>query len=164
MKKFRIYIILGLLCAFAIGWGLCRSCTPKPQPAEPIIKRDTVIIRDTIRPSVPKPQVVTVVRRDTVRLAVVPEPDATAPPDSVQVEIPISQSVYQTDDYRATVEGYDARLVDMEIYRQITVITNTVPKWKSPRWALTIGPGVGYGPNGWQPYIGVSVGFVIFSK
>ena len=164
MKSAIIWITWAFGIGVAGGFIICRSCTPEPTPADPIIKRDTVVIRDTVRPPVPKPQIVTVVRRDTVRITVVQDVEDKPLTDTVRVEIPISRSIYKTDDYKATIEGYNARLVDMELYRRTTVITNTVPKLKSPRWALTVGPGIGYGPNGWRPYIGASVGFVILSR
>jgi hypothetical protein len=80
------------------------------------------------------------------------------------VIIPISQSVYKTDDYTATIEGYRARLVDIELYPKTVTITNTVTKTRAPHWALTAGTGVGYGRNGVEPFIGISFGYVIWSK
>ena len=171
------YIVL-LIVAFILGALFFRTCSPKAAPPEPTIQRDTVVIRDTIRPPVPKPEVITVVRYDTVRpqakpiegvtpaLATVTLPEDTIPritPEN-DVIIPITQNTYKTEDYTAVVEGYRPRLVSIELYPKTTTITNTITKTRSPRWALTVGPGVGYGPNGVQPYVGVTVGFVLWSK
>ena len=73
-------------------------------------------------------------------------------------------NVYRTDDYAAVVEGYRPRLVSSELYPKITTVTNTITNTRSPRWALTVGPGVGYGPGGIRPYIGVNVGIVLWSR
>lgn len=174
--KQGVYIVL-LIAAFVLGAMTFRACGPNATPAEPTIQRDTVVIRDTIRPPVPKPEVKPV-RYDTVRpqnrpaedaipnVAAVPLPEDTIPritPEN-DVIIPITQSTYKTEDYTAVVEGYRPRLVSIELYPKTTTITNTVTNTRSPRWALTVGPGVGYGPNGVQPYIGVSLGFVLWSK
>lgn len=136
------------------------------QPDSPIIskptKTDTVVVRDTIREFVPVPVVQTVVRYDTVRVAL-PAADSL-PGDSVAVSVPIERKTYETENYRAVIEGYKPSLVEMEVYRQSAIVTNTVIQPKQPRWALTVGPGVGYGPRGMQPYIGVSFGFVLWSK
>lgn len=171
------YIVL-LIVAFILGALFFRTCSPNAKPPEPTIQRDTVVIRDTIRPPVPKPEVITVVRYDTVRpqakpvegvtpaLATVTLPEDTIPritPEN-DVIIPITQNTYKTEDYTAIVEGYRPRLVSIELYPKTTTITNTITKTRSPRWALTVGPGVGYGPNGVQPYVGVTVGFVLWSK
>jgi hypothetical protein len=80
------------------------------------------------------------------------------------VIIPITRNTYKTEDYTAVVEGYRPRLISMELYPKTTTITNTITKIRSPRWALTVGPGVGYGPKGVQPYIGITVGFVLWSR
>jgi hypothetical protein len=137
-----------------------------------------VVISDTIRPPVPKPEIIRVVRYDTVRLQAKPVEDVTPalttvtlPEDTIpritpenDVIIPIAQNTYKTEDYTAIVEGYRPRLVSIELYPKTTTITNTVTETNSPRWALTVGPGVGYGPNGVQPYIGITLGFVLWSK
>ena len=121
-----------------------------------------MFVRDTIREPIPVPIVRTVVRYDTVRVAF-PAVDSL-PGDSAAVVLPIERKTYETEDYRAVVEGYKPSLVEMEVYRQSAIVTNTVVQPKRPRWALTVGPGVGYGPRGVQPYVGVSFGFVIWSK
>ena len=175
--KQGIYIVL-LVVAFILGALFFRTCIPNSTPPEPTIQRDTVVIRDTIRPPVPKTEVIMVVRYDTVRpqakpvegltpeLATVALPEDTMPritPEN-DVIIPITQNTYKTEEYMAVVEGYRPRLVSIELYQKTTTITNTITKTRSPRWALTIGPGIGYGPNGVQPYVGVTLGFVLWDR
>jgi hypothetical protein len=167
---YKTIILCLALTLIVTNIGPCQQSKRQPEPA---IQRDTVIIRDTIRPEVPEPEVIRVVRYDTVRPQAEPVGDVTpvavgitltedtVPPEN-GVIIPITQSTYKTEDYTAIIEGYRPRLVSMELYRKTTTITNTVTR--SPRWALTVGPGIGYGPNGVQPYVGVSVGFVLWSK
>lgn len=171
------YIAL-LVVAFILGALFFRACSPGAEPPEPTIQRDTVVIRDTIRPPVPKPEVITVVRHDTIRPQIKPvegitsdRATVTIPGDTMPritpenaVIIPITQNTYTTEDYTAVVEGYRPRLVSIELYPKTMTITNTVAKTRSPRWALTVGPGVGYGPNGVQPYVGVTVGLVLWGK
>jgi hypothetical protein len=173
----------GIILLAIVALLLCillffRTCSPNATPPEPAIQRDTVVIRDTLRPSVPKPEVITVVRYDTIRLQIRPVEDITTtrttiaiPEDTIpqitsenDVIIPITRNTYKTEDYTAVVEGYKPRLASIELYPKTTTITNTITKTRSPRWALTVGPGVGYGPNGVQPYIGVTVGFVLQLK
>lgn len=170
-------IIVMLLVAVACGLTL-RIIRPPALYPEPTIQRDTVVIRDTIRPTVPEPEIITVVRYDTIRprmkpvegitpvMATVTLHEDTMPritPEN-DVIIPITRNTYKTEDYTAVIEGYRPRLVSIEIYPKTTNITNTITKTRSPRWALTAGPGIGYGPNGVQPYVGVTVGFVLWSK
>ena len=163
--KTNVLIILTLL---AIGFfaGLffrgCDGCAPE---IVTITVRDTVIVHDTIRPKIPAPLVVTVVRYDTLKI----HADTTiACADSTQpsMVIPIEQKEYITDDYRAIVEGYKPRLVDIELYRQTVFINKntTTTITAHPRWAVIAGVGTGWTPIGFQPQIGVNVGYVIWSK
>ncbi|WP_300856802.1 DUF6808 domain-containing protein [uncultured Rikenella sp.] len=155
-------LITVLLVAAVIAcWFLWSRRPDSPIESEPA-RTDTVVVRDTIREPIPVPVVRTVVRYDTVLVAL-PAVDSL-PEDSAAVVLPIERKTYETEDYKAVVEGYKPSLVEMEIYRQSTIVTNTVVQRKRPRWALTVGPGVGYGPRGVQPYVGVSFGFVLWSK
>ncbi|WP_300601165.1 DUF6808 domain-containing protein [uncultured Rikenella sp.] len=158
MKNLMTVLLVVAVIAGCFLWSRWPGSPIKSEPA----RTDTVVVRDTIREPIPVPVVRTVVRYDTVRVAL-PAVDSL-PGDSAAVVLPIERKTYETEDYRAVVEGYKPSLVEMEIYRQSTTITNTVMQPKRPRWALTVGPGIGYGPHGVQPYVGASFGFVLWSK
>lgn len=171
MRSVLIGFVAGLAAVFGLTWAV-RSCDRRATPGADEIRRDTVIVYDTIRPPIPEPIIRTVVRYDTLRPQDKPVGDTippltadTLPGDTTpSVIVSIERKVYETEDYRATVEGFRPQLVSMEIYRKTSTITNTVTAKTRPRWALTLGPGVGYGPKGVQPYVGVSFGFVLWSK
>ena len=73
------------------------------------------------------------------------------------VDVPISEKHYVSENYRATVRGYRADLVDIWIKQRETIVT--VPYRK--HWTWTIGPQAGFGitPEGWRPYAGVGATF-----
>lgn len=77
--------------------------------------------------------------------------------DSVEVEIPITQKIYDDSLYRAWVSGYDVRMDSIEVYTRTREIRIPVPfAAKRKRWGLGLHAGYGY-PNGW--YIGVGITF-----
>lgn len=87
-------------------------------------------------------------------------------PDSAEVEIPITQKVYEDSLYRAYVSGYNPSLDSLIIFPQhdITTITNnyTCPKPRQKRWG--IGIHVGYGVTiantpQFAPYIGFGISY-----
>lgn len=143
---------------------------PKEQPA---IVRDTVktveYIHDTIR--LAASEAVGTEQATLPLVAVVPQPPSPvdssvvapehppAAPDSATVEIPIERRTYEGENYRAVVEGYNPKLVDIWIAAPTTTITEV--RTKTKHWSVTIGPQVGYGftPKGWQPYAGIGVTF-----
>lgn len=86
--------------------------------------------------------------------------DATANKDSMRLELPIVQSVYEDTTYKAYVSGIYPRLDSIFVYPRREVVTIKKPP---KRWH--IGPTIGYGitPQGFQPYIGVSVTYSILS-
>lgn len=137
--------ILAALMAIlaAIGWLRPR----KAVPAETV--RDTLIVRDTLRDTVPRPVLVRFDHWDTLRVAVRTTDTLR---DSVYIPIPIERREYRTEDYRAVVSGYRPRLDLMEVYRKTRTVTVTE---KPKRWG--IGPTAGFGiPGGWYVGIGVS--------
>ena len=87
-------------------------------------------------------------------------------PDSVAVEIPITQKVYEDSLYRAYVSGYRPNLDSLIIFprHDITTVTNgyTYPKSRQKRWG--IGIHVGYGMTmsrtpQFTPYIGFGISY-----
>lgn len=163
MKK-----ILFTLLVFGLLVGMVYLIYPKAKEettsittTDTIRISDTVIVFDTITVSKPVTKYVEIVRIDTVAII-----------DSIVITVPIEQKTYQTADYKAIIEGYKANLLSLDIYRQKTYIFDTVlinnattiTKIKNPRFALSLGPGIGYAPKGFQPYVGVHVGWVIWSR
>jgi hypothetical protein len=116
---------------------------------------------DTIRDTVLVPKIKYIARIDTVLLRV--------PGDTIQVEVevPIERKTYQTEDYKAEIEGFRPSLVSMELYRQTQAITQirTVAVPDRKRWGVGIQAGYGVGLQGGQvktfPYIGVGVSYDI---
>lgn len=126
------------------------------------VRRDTVILRDTLAVPVPTPERVEIIRRDTCWL-VRCDTVQTADTLRVPVVVPIERKVYATADYRAVVEGYRPQLVSMELYRQTQVVTNTVTT-KPKRWGVGIQAGYGFMPitGKFEPYIGVGIQYSIW--
>lgn len=115
---------------------------------------DTVIKFDTIKIIQPKYVYREVVRYDTVKTTI----------------IPIEQRTYSDITYTAVIEGYKPSLLKLDIYQKTTHIfdtiriNNTITRYKQPKWAITAGVGVGTNGRAVTPYVGVSVGYVLWSK
>jgi hypothetical protein len=164
--KYVILVALIALVAGLFSGAMYQRATT--QPVETIV-RDTVTVRDTVRMEVPKPVYVAVVHYDTV-----PAPTAADSVDNAAtglglsqagaIVVSIEQKTYSTPDYKAVIEGWRSNLVSMEVYPKTTTIRETVTKLKAPRWSITVGPGVGWDGQKIRPYVGVTAGFVLWSK
>lgn len=82
--------------------------------------------------------------------------------DSVSISIPITQSLYETEDYRAYVSGYNARLDSLFVTSRQTVVRIRDPV-KKKRFSIGIQAGYGMTPKGFQPYIGLGVSVNLFN-
>jgi hypothetical protein len=154
MKTLRVAIVAALIltAAFLAGrWT--KHC-----PAVPVSSRvDTVTVRDTVRDTVLVPTTRYLVRLDTIRVKIAG--------DTVYVdaEVPIEQRTYQTDDYRAVVEGFRPSLVSMEVYRQTHYITKleTIEVPDRKRWGIGLNASYGAtlhdGKVMHAPFLGVGV-------
>lgn len=83
--------------------------------------------------------------------------------DSVTVQIPITQRVYETERYRAVVSGYQPSLDDLLIYQPSQVVRI---KDKPKRWGIGVQVGYGMTVKGtpqFAPYIGVGVSYNLFT-
>lgn len=87
-------------------------------------------------------------------------------PDSIAVDIPITQKVYEDSLYRAYVSGYRPSLDSLILFprHNITTVTNgyTYPKPRQKHWG--IGIHVGYGMTmsrtpQFTPYIGFGISY-----
>lgn len=79
------------------------------------------------------------------------------PPDCVAVCVPISQSVYSGENYRAWVSGYDAKLDSIEVYRKEVTLQR-----KQGRIGCVVGVGLGTTGKDVAPFVGVTIGYRLF--
>ena len=153
-----ILVILALFAVFYAGRLSTRSDNAKV--------RDTITIYDTMRYIAPQVTARSNARFEVYQLprvrvlpplAVTDIRDTVTIVDTVQVYVPIERVVYSTDQYYAIVEGYQAKLVQLDIYNATKVVRETVTKRK--HWGVSVGIQGGYGitPKGMQPYAGVGV-------
>lgn len=154
----NVVIALALIAVAFLLWR--RSV--KPEIVE-IHRKDTVVVRDTVRETVLVPKVRYLTRVDTVLLPV--------PGDTVEVPVlvPISRKVYEGEDYRAVVSGFRASLDTLDIFRKTQTVTNTVVQrvevpGKPKRWGIGVSAGYALTPQGVKPYIGagISYSFITF--
>ncbi len=123
------------------------------------IQCDTVVIRDTIRDTVPRYRDRYITRIDTVFLS---------PPDSLhqkhEVVIPIEQRTYVTEDYHAIVEGYNPSLTYMEVYKKTEYINRTeyIRERKKNRFNFGVQVGIGTTGKEISPYIGLGLQYNLF--
>ena len=158
-----------LICA---AYGIYTFVRPATSSAPPPVRRDTLIIRDTLRLSRPVPVREEVVRYVTVRVAADSSNLANIGKDSADVLIddtakmvmlPITQKMYRDSSYTAWVSGYAAALDSIEVYPRTLIVRQTAPPAAKPRrWSVGVQGGYGLTPKGLQPYVGVGVGFRIF--
>jgi len=154
----NVVIALALIAAaFLLG-----RRSVKPEIVK-IHRKDTVVVRDTVRETVLVPKVRYLTRVDTVLLKV--------PGDTVEVPVlvPISRKVYEGEDYRAVVSGFRASLDTLDIFRKTQTVTNTVVQrvevpGKPKRWGIGVSAGYALTPQGVKPYIGagISYSFITF--
>lgn len=154
-----INIIAGiavLVLVFYIGRHTAR--TPIPES-----RVDTLIVYDTIHDPYPVETVRYVTRIDTVLCTL------QLPADTVErvtyVTLPIEKITYETDDYKAVIEGYKSRLLSMDIYRQTTYI-DRVERYKTKsRWGIGVHVGYGYDVKNTQltPYVGLGLHYNILT-
>lgn len=129
------------------------------------LKTDTIytVYVDTIPYYKPVPKDSVVIRYVTGSLPVadVREVDFPNKSDSVRVEIPITQKVYEDSIYTAYVSGYHAQL-DSMVFRLPHIETTVTQKMKPKRWNVGVQTGYGIGKNGFFPYIGIGIQYKIW--
>lgn len=117
-----------------------------------VIRRDTLVIRDTV------PEKVYITRTDTLRMT-------TTKHDTVFIEVPIS--MYEFTDgknYKARISGFRVELEEMTLFPQTMerTIKETVSD-RSKRWGIGIQAGYGMTRAGLSPYVGVGICYNLFS-
>ena len=144
------WLLVALLLALCL-WGWMR-----PSVKETRTVRDTVVIRDTLRDTVPRPLLVRFDHWDTIHFPVPIYEGTDTVRDTLFIPVPIEQKEYRTEDYHAIISGYRPSLDLMEVFRKTQTVT-VVQKPK--RWGLGLQAGAGW-PTGW--YVGVGISYDIW--
>lgn len=179
LTKFLVYALVGVLLCLNVY-----QCHRGKQIPTLGVYTDTLTVYDTIPVYKPVPRDSVVIRYITEKLPAVPKiqesvgnfgnsvpkPTETVPKstdlvknDSIEVQIPITQTTYETDTYRAVISGYRASIDTLLFYQP----TKTIQVREKPkRWS--IGIQAGYGVTLTQtpqlaPYIGIGVSYNLFS-
>ena len=166
--------IIGIIFLLSVALNIYHFATESSSSA---ITSDTtrVTVYDTIPFIKPKPKDSVVVRYVTEVVSVVDTTETVTDSikvgtdctlfDDIEVEIPITQKVYEDSTYKAYVSGYKPSLDSIFFYPK-TEVQTIVKKTKPKRWG--IGVQVGYGltlqpqPK-FSPYIGVGISYNIFN-
>lgn len=129
--------------------------------------KDTVSVTvvDTVTYDKPVAKDSLVVRYVRVRVPVVRDTLHSIYTDTIQVDMPVTQKRYEDSTYTAWVSGYEPSLDSIRVYARKDVVTiNKIIKEPPNRFVVSFNVGYGLTPqNGLQPYIGIGVGYKLFS-
>lgn len=152
-------IIISFAAGAAAGFLAMSKCAGGAETAAGVIMTDTVTMTDTVLVEMPVEKIRTVVRTEVRPMAL-----AADTTDTVAVRVGMERKVYQTDDYRAVVSGYEASLDTLLLRRELTRVTLTSATAASKRrWGVSVTAGVALTPAGVQPMIGVGVSYRLVS-
>lgn len=154
MKK-----ILGVLLCISVVLNIVLYIEHGKIKSEKVCDTTKVTVVDSVKKSFPVPVDSFVVRYITKSLPVARD-SATKQlgNDSVKVQIPISQKVYEDTLYRAYVSGYEPNLDSITIKQRTTYITRTI-RDKESRFRIGLQAVYGLTPKGMMPYVGVGLSY-----
>ena len=154
MKK-----VLGVLLCISVILNIVLYLEHSSFRCEKVCDTTKVTVVDSVKKSFPVPVDSFVVRYITKSLPIASD-SATKQlrSDSVKVQIPISQKVYEDTLYKAYVSGYEPKLDSITIKQKTTYITHTI-RDKESRFRIELQAGYGLTPKGMQPYVGVGLSY-----
>lgn len=152
--KIKDILFLGgliLLAAVSFDFGYKYGKKAAILPVE--TRADTLVVRDTIREILPVYKDRTITRTEWVQVS-----DTIHHHDTLFVALDFERKVYESEDYRAVVEGYRPVLSEIAVYPKTTYITTKETEIR--RWSagITIGPGILYDGIGLHGGIGIVAG------
>lgn len=175
IKHSLIFLLVGLVLGGIIGYFFGRNSVSVGKPSVKI-ERDTVTLHDTIPDYMPAAKDSGLVRWMVLRVPVekatpaehVADVGNMIVRDTIEVEVPVTQKHYETENYQAWVSGYRPNLDSIEVYQREKIITETVTvtqKAKSKHWGIGFTGGYGYDFNTktGAPFVGVGLSYNIFS-
>lgn len=134
MRKIIPYVAM-IVLGMVGGW-LCRGCFHADKT--PIVQKDTIVYRDTIRESYPLE-----VNKEVIRKEYVIVRDTVRIKDTLYLSLPMERRVYGSDDFYAEVTGYKPSLDYIEVFPKTKIITERIVE-KRKMNSLSTGVELGY--------------------
>jgi hypothetical protein len=158
MNKLIAILALIIFVGCVVGAFFFGRATTRTDIVRTEVERDTIVVRDTIVQYYPQEVARVVVKTERVEVPIVVRDTIR---EVVEVELPIEEREYKSEEYKDVVQGYNPILKSIEVYPRTSYITTTETIKERKRWGVSLGVQGGYGitPKGWQPYAGVGVTF-----
>ena len=174
MKTVKDKVVLALILSGSILYGVAVFLITRAvyghNDEKVTVRRDTIVMRDTIKVTMPAEVVTEYVEHVKEKPVIVRDTEVVERDPQVvyvrgdSVEIPIVQKRYADTTYTAWVSGDMPSLDSIEVYRKTVVHRDTITlRKKAPRWGIGITGGYGYGSRnkGFEPFVGIGVYFRI---
>lgn len=152
-----LVVVLSLL---VLGHDICLKYAQKPPTIEPIVKVDTLIIRDTITQTEP-----IYVTRHKIESVLVPVTDSVMIHDTLYVYLDREQVVWQDSMSVVYASGINPQVDSVKHFRESKIVTieKTIPVKVRSKWGIGIQAGYGATENGLTPYVGVGLSYNLLS-
>ena len=137
-----IFKFIVIILAMILTWSLVKQVSSRITRTTTC---DTITVYDTVIMPIARDSIIT--RYQTVKLPIIKteyETDTIFKTDSVEVQVPISQKVYEDSTYKAFVSGFNTSLDSIYIKNKYITKTITNTKTKPTKWGL--GATAGYDP------------------
>lgn len=158
MRNLTTILALIIFVGCVVGAFFFGRSTMRTDIVRTEVERDTIVVRDTIREYYPQEVERVVVKTERVEVPIIVRDTIR---EVVEVEIPIEEREYKSEEYYAIIGGYLPYLKSIEVYPRTQIVNATETITKRKRWGISLGVQAGYGmtPVGTQPYAGVGVTF-----
>lgn len=158
----RTSVFVEIAAATCLGFLVGHRCTRICPVEPPIVKVDTLFIRDTIK--VTEPKFLTKVKTDTVTYPVTKEKIVTKH-DTLYVVMERDQIRWEDSLAVVYASGVDPRVDSVIHFTQNQIITKEIPviQVKRTRWGIGVHAGYGAGKDGLTPYVGVGLSYNILA-
>lgn len=156
-------VILFIISVFLVAIILNGKCKSDKTTEEIKTETDTIVVTKIVKDTVLLPQII-----ETTRTEIVSLPSAEIDTVLIDMVVPITQKTYQTDDYKAVIEGYNPQLTLMEVYKKTEYIntTTTIQVKDTRKWSVNVRAGFSTKLNkdevlGISPQVGLGLNYKI---
>lgn len=156
----RTSVFVGIAAAACLGFLVGHRCTRICPVEPPIVKVDTLFIRDTIKVTEPK-----FITKRVVDSIPYPVGDTIRMRDTLFMILERNQIRWEDSLAVVYASGVDPRVDSVIHFTQNQIITKEIPviQVKRTRWGIGVQAGMGADKNGLTPYVGVGVSYNLLS-